>query len=79
MGRAMAIEPENVRTLLDAILDLLGHPYTGHGAMRRTNDLRPVVGALVDLASERDLTSQDLTWAATEIRQRAETHRGGDL
>jgi hypothetical protein len=75
----MAIEPENVRTLLDAILDLLGHPSTGAGAMRRTNDLRPVLGALVDLANERELSGQDLVWAATEIRQRAETHRGGDL
>jgi hypothetical protein len=79
MRRAVAIEPEHVRTLLDAILDLVGHPLSGYGAMRRLNDLRPVVGALVDLASERDLSDQDLAWAATEIRQRAETHQGGDL
>jgi hypothetical protein len=73
------IEPARVRTLLAGILDLLGHPISGYGALRRLNDLRPVVGALVDLAGDRDLTSQDLVWAATELQKRAETHRGGDL
>jgi hypothetical protein len=77
MRRAGCIEPDNVRNLLESILDLIGHPLSGYGAMRRLNDLRPVVGALLDLAAERELTNQDLVWAATEIRQRAETQGGG--
>jgi hypothetical protein len=81
MPRAELIDADDVLGLLRNISDLLGKAsYSTADAARRCNDLRPVIGALLDLALERELTARDVLWASLEIHKRAESHKiGGGL
>jgi hypothetical protein len=78
MSRAQRIDAGDVYTFLRTTLDLLGRAtLDGADCVRRTNDLRPIVGTLLDLAKERDLTGPDLHWASQEISRRAKAHTEG--
>jgi hypothetical protein len=78
MARKPAVESRSVRLLLEGILELLG-PATlsGPDATRRLNDMRPVVGTLVDLDERSGLSDADLLWAGRELADRARQQREG--
>jgi hypothetical protein len=78
MATAEHIDTDDILGLLRNINDLIGRPSASTAdAARRLNDLRPVIGALLDLALERELIAKDVLWASLEIHNRAKAYMEG--